>query len=57
MNEGEQIRSRVPFDVELDRTLQRAKQRGYRYRELMSAGHDAMITQPRELTKILIELA
>ena len=36
---------------------QRAKQRGYRYRELLSAGHDAMITQPRELTKILIELA
>ena len=35
----------------------RAKQRGYRYRELKSAGHDAMITQPRELTKILIELA
>ena len=34
----------------------RAKQRGYRYRELMSAGHDAMITQPRELTKILIDL-
>ena len=35
----------------------RAKQRGYRYRELESAGHDAMITQPRELTKILIGLA
>jgi len=35
----------------------RAKQRGYRYRELMSAAHDAMITQPRALTKILIELA
>jgi len=36
---------------------QRAKQRGYRYRELLSAGHDAMVTQPRELTKILNELA
>lgn len=36
---------------------QRAKQRGYRYRELLSAGHDAMVTQPRELAKILRELA
>jgi pimeloyl-ACP methyl ester carboxylesterase len=35
---------------------ERAKQRGYRYRELLSASHDAMVTQPRELTKILIEL-
>jgi len=35
----------------------RAKRRGYRYRELLTAGHDAMITQPRELTKILNELA
>ena len=32
---------------------QRAKQRGYRYRELLSAGHDAMVTQPRELTNTL----
>ena len=35
---------------------QRAKQRGYRYREMLSAGHDVMVTQPRELTKILDEL-
>jgi pimeloyl-ACP methyl ester carboxylesterase len=43
-----------PFASE---AAQRAKQRGYRYRELESAGHDAMMTQPRELTKILIDLA
>jgi len=43
-----------PFASE---AAQRAKQRGYRYRELLSAGHDAMVTQPRELTKILNELA
>jgi len=42
-----------PFATE---AAQRAKQRGYRYRELLSAGHDAMVTQPRELTKILNEL-
>ena len=36
---------------------QRAKQRGYRYRELLSAGHDAMVTQPRELATIVNELA
>jgi len=35
---------------------QRAKQRGYRYRKMLSAGHDVMVTQPRELTKILDEL-
>jgi len=43
-----------PFAGEAAR---RAKERGYRYRELTSAGHDAMITQPHELTQILIELA
>ena len=43
-----------PFAKE---AAQRAKQRGYRYRELLSAGHDVMVTQPRELTKILNELA
>ena len=42
-----------PFAGEAAR---RAKQRGYRYRELVSAGHDAMVTQPRELTRILNEL-
>lgn len=34
---------------------ERAKQRGFRYRELLSAGHDAMITQPGELVKLLVE--
>jgi len=34
---------------------ERAKQRGFKYRELLSAGHDAMITQPAELAKLLLE--
>ena len=34
---------------------ERAKQRGFRYRELLSAGHDAMISQPGELAKLLVE--
>ena len=34
---------------------ERAKQRGFRYRELLSAGHDAMITQPSEVAKLLLE--
>lgn len=34
---------------------ERAKQRGFRYRELLSAGHDAMISQPAELTTLLVE--
>lgn len=34
----------------------RAKRAGFRYYELFSAGHDAMITQPEELVKILLEL-
>jgi pimeloyl-ACP methyl ester carboxylesterase len=34
---------------------ERAKQRGFRYRELPSAGHDAMISQPTELAKLLLE--
>ena len=34
---------------------ERAKQRGFRYRELLSAGHDAMISQPAELAKLLLE--
>lgn len=46
--------SNRPFAVE---AAQRAKQRGYAYRELLSAGHDAMVTRPRELTTILNDLA
>jgi pimeloyl-ACP methyl ester carboxylesterase len=34
---------------------ERARQRGFRYRELLSAGHDAMISQPAELAKLLAE--
>ncbi len=34
----------------------RAKKQGFRMRELFSAGHDAMVTQPEELAKILLEL-
>jgi hypothetical protein len=34
----------------------RAKKQGFRLRELFSAGHDAMVTQPEELAKILLEL-
>lgn len=36
---------------------QRAKQRGYRYLELLSAGHDVMMTQPRALATVLMDLA
>jgi hypothetical protein len=35
---------------------ERAKRQGFRYRELFSAGHDAMITMPRQLADVLIEL-
>ena len=34
----------------------RAKKQGLRMYELFSAGHDAMVTQPKELAKILFEL-
>lgn len=34
---------------------ERAKQRGFRYKELLSAGHDAMISQPAGLAKLLVE--
>jgi len=34
----------------------RAKKQGVRFYELFSAGHDAMVTQPKELAKILFEL-
>jgi pimeloyl-ACP methyl ester carboxylesterase len=35
---------------------ERAKQRGYRYQELMSGGHDVMISQPKALVGALLEL-
>ncbi|MEZ4674871.1 MAG: alpha/beta hydrolase [Caldilineaceae bacterium] len=34
----------------------RAKQQGLHMHELFSAGHDAMVTQPKELAKILLGL-
>jgi pimeloyl-ACP methyl ester carboxylesterase len=34
---------------------ERARQRGFRYRELLTAGHDAMISQPKELAQLLME--
>jgi hypothetical protein len=45
--------TKAPFFAE---AADRARQQGFRSRELLSAGHDAMITQPNELAKILIEL-
>jgi pimeloyl-ACP methyl ester carboxylesterase len=35
---------------------ERARQRGYAYRELMSGGHDVMITQPKALVDALLDL-
>lgn len=35
----------------------RAKREGYGYREMFSAGHDAMLTQADKLSEILLELA
>jgi pimeloyl-ACP methyl ester carboxylesterase len=36
---------------------ERAKQAGFDYAELLSAGHDAMVTQPAALVEILLNLA
>jgi len=35
---------------------EKAKKQGFRYYELLSAGHDAMVTKPKELVKIFLEL-
>ncbi|HEY8520137.1 MAG TPA: alpha/beta hydrolase family protein [Gammaproteobacteria bacterium] len=43
----------TPFYAE---AAARAKERGFRYHALPSAGHDAMITRPRELATILLEV-
>jgi len=37
-------------------SAERARQRGCRYRELLSGGHDVMITQPGQLAALLTEL-
>lgn len=36
---------------------ERAKRQGFQYRELLSAGHDAMITKPKELVGLFLEVA
>ncbi len=36
---------------------ERAREAGFAYRELLSAGHDAMVTQPGELVALLLDLA
>jgi len=46
--------TKAPFFLEAGA---RAKQRGARYRELMTGGHDVMITQPTALARSLIELS
>ena len=33
----------------------RARERGYRYHELLAAGHDAMVTQPEALARLLLD--
>ncbi|WP_082209741.1 alpha/beta fold hydrolase [Fischerella sp. PCC 9605] len=45
--------SEIPFLIEAG---QRAKKQGFRYYELLSAQHNAMVTQPQELTEILLNL-
>jgi pimeloyl-ACP methyl ester carboxylesterase len=36
---------------------ERARQRNYGYYELFTAGHDAMVTKPRALAKLLLDIA
>jgi pimeloyl-ACP methyl ester carboxylesterase len=43
-----------PWFVE---AAERSKRQGYRYHALLSAGHDAMLSQPKELAAILRALA
>jgi pimeloyl-ACP methyl ester carboxylesterase len=45
--------TKAPFFSE---AAERAKREGFRFRELFAAGHDAMITQPRALADILLDL-
>ncbi len=46
--------SETPWFAE---AAERAKRRGFESRELLSAGHDAMLSQPKELVGILLALA
>lgn len=43
--------TKAPFFAE---AAERAKRQGFSYRALFSAGHDAMVTQPQALAKILL---
>jgi len=45
--------TQAPFFMEAG---ERAKKWGFRYQELFSAGHDAMVTKPVELSKMLLEV-
>ena len=45
--------SAAPFFAEAG---ERARRQGFRYRSLLSAGHDAMISQPRQLASLLLGL-
>jgi len=45
--------SKTPWFVE---AAERAKRDGFVYKELFSAGHDAMVTQPAGLARLLLEL-
>jgi len=45
--------TKAPFFAE---AAERAKRLGFRSRELFAADHDAMITQPDALAKVLLEL-
>jgi hypothetical protein len=36
---------------------ERARQNGFDYYELFSAGHDSMVTQPAELVDLLVDVA
>lgn len=45
--------TQTPWFVE---SANRAKRNGFAYRDFLTAGHDAMITQPAGLAKLLLEL-
>ena len=45
--------SEAPFFKE---AAKRAKEKGFRYHDLLSAGHDAMITRPEDLAQILLQI-
>jgi len=45
--------SETPWFVE---AAERARRQGFGVHEILSAGHDAMITQPEELSRVLLEL-